>query len=141
MNCLTPSPLHPWQGHLEAAAGTGDIYFWGKGVTIDYLGAMAAYKVGAEGGDSLCQHQVGMMYYQGHGVAADFKEARPWLEKAAAQDDPDAVSQLGAMYSDGDGVTPSWRRARELYKRAIELGHSKSEKSMQNLTEDIQQAS
>ena len=119
----------------------GDIYLWGQGVSIDYPRAMAAYKVGAEGGDALCQHEVGMMYYKGRGVAVDIKQALPWVEKAAAQDERNAVGQLGAMYQDGLGVTPSWRRARELYKRAIELGNSESVKNMQNLTENIQNVS
>ena len=102
---------------------------------------MAAYKVGAEGGNALCQHQIGTMYCLGHGVAVDYKQARLWLEKAAAQDDPHAVGQIGLMYKLSKGVTPSWRRARELYQRAIELGNSTAEEYMQNLTKNIQEVS
>ena len=102
---------------------------------------MAAYMVGGEGGDAVCQYQVGMMYHDGEGVAVDFKQARLWLEKAAAQNHPNAVSQLGVMYSNGQGVTPSWRRARELYQRAIELGDSQAVENMQDLTEVIQEVS
>ena len=98
---------------------------------------MAAYKVGAEGGDAGCQWQVGWMYCIGHGVAVDWKQARPWLEKAAAQDLPNAVGQIGLMYSKGKGVTPSWRRARELYERSIELGNSQAVKNVQTLTRSI----
>ena len=71
-------------------------------MAIDYPRAMAAYKVGAEGGDAFCQHQLGAMYCQGLGVAVDHKQARQWIEKAAAQDYPSAVGQLGAMYSNGE---------------------------------------
>ena len=111
-------------------------------MTTDYPRAMAAYKVGAEGGDVGCQWQVGFMYSHGRGVAVDHKQALPWIEKAAAQDHPSAVGRLGAMYDNGDGVTPSWRRARELYKRAIELGNSQvAVKNMQILTEAIQNVS
>ena len=103
---------------------------------------MAASKVGAEGGDAVCQYQVGIMYYFGHGVDVDYKQALPWIEKAAAQDDPDAVGQLGVMYTEGEGVTPSWRRAREYFERAIGLGSSTcsstTAKNMQNLTKSIQ---
>ena len=102
---------------------------------------MAAYKVGTEGGNRMCQHQVGYMYCQGLGVAVDYKQARLWLEKAAAQDDPNAVGALGAMYYKGGGVNPSWRRARELWARAIELGNSTAVKNMQILTKDIQNVS
>ena len=108
-------------------------------MAVDYSRAMAAYKVGAEGGDAVCQHQVGMMYYHGDGVSVDNNEARPWLEKAAAQDDPKAVGQLGTMYANGEGVTPSFRRARELIKRAIELGDSNGAEAV--LTQAIQKVS
>ena len=99
---------------------------------------MAAYKVGAEGGHAVCQHQVGFMYYEGHGVDVDYKQARAWLEKAAAQDHPAAVGELGLMYNAGEGVTPSWRRAREYYKRAIQLGDSTAREIMDILIRDIQ---
>ena len=118
------------------------IYCCGHGVAIDYLRAMAAYKVGAEGGDAACQHQVGMMYCDnGRGVAVDYEQARVWIEKAAAQDDPDAIDQLGTMYANGKGVAPSWRRARELYARAIRLGCSEAVAHMQVLAKNIQNVS
>ena len=107
----------------------------------DYPRALAAYKVGAEGGNALCQWQVAFMYCNGRGVAVDWKHARPWLEKAAAQNDPDAVGQLGVMYKEGRGVTRSYRRARELYQRAIELGSSVAVENLQTLTNDIQKVS
>ena len=110
-------------------------------MSIDYARAMAAYKVGAEGGDAQCQYTLGYLYFYGQGVAVDHKKARLWLEKAAAQDQPNAVGSLGVMYIDENGVTPSWRRARELYQRAIELGNSAAVENMQNLTEGIQNVS
>ena len=111
-------------------------------MAIDYPRAMAAYKVGAEGGLAICQYQVGIMSYFGEGVAADYQQARPWIEKAAAQDHSSAVGQLGTMHGNGYGVTPSWRRARELYQRAIELGaSSQAVQSMQNFTESVQMVS
>ena len=110
-------------------------------MAIDYERAMAAYKIAAEAGDALSQHQVGMMYCDGDGVAVDYKQARPWLEKAAAQDYPYAVAQLGVMYLDGKGVPSSWRRARELYKRAIELGSSVTVENMQIFPGNIQEVS
>ena len=125
------------QGHILAAQAIGDVYYWGKGVAIDYPRAMAAYKIAAEAGDATSQHQLGIMYYYGQAVVVDYEQARPWLEKAAAQDRPDAVGQLGVMYFEGMGVTPSWRRARELYERAIELGESEAVEDMQGLSRSI----
>ena len=106
-------------------------------MAVDYPRAMAAYKVGGEGGDALCQHQVGAMYCFGLGVDVDYGQALPWIRKAAAQDDPNAVGQLGVMYSNGQSMTPSWHRAREHYERAIELGSAAAVENMQNLNENI----
>ena len=132
----TTAPL-PLQGHILAAAAIGDVYFWGKGVAIDYPRTMAAYKIAAEAGDALSQSQVGIMYCEGLGVAVDYKLGRAWLEKAAAQENHYAVGQLGLMYFEGEGVTPSWRRARELYERVIELGEAMAVQNMQTLTQCI----
>ena len=99
---------------------------------------MAAYKVGAEGGNAHCQWEVGCMYYYGRGVDVDYAQALPWIEKAAAQDYPKAECQLGTMYYEGNGVTPSFRRSREYFERAIKTGHPTVVKSMQHLTESIQ---
>ena len=139
---LTRSHRPPvWQGHLGAAEAIAGIYFWGQGAAIDYARAMAAYKVGAEGGDAGCQYSLGSIYIHGVGVAVDYQQTRLWLEKAVAQDHPAAVRALGVMYKQGKGVTPSYRRARELFKRAIELGLSQAEENMQLLTEGIQEVS
>ena len=45
--CAAPST----QGHMEAAAIIGGIYYWGQGVAVDHKRALAAYKIGVEGGD------------------------------------------------------------------------------------------
>ena len=55
--CTAPST----QGHVEAAALFGGIYYWGQGVAVDYKRAMAANKIGAEGGDAVSQFQLGGM--------------------------------------------------------------------------------
>ena len=107
-------------------------------MAFDYPRAMAAYKVAAEAGEAVSQHQVGMMYYGGNGVAVDHKQAGAWLEKAAAQDHPTAVIALGVMYEQGEASTPSYRRARELFKRAIEVGCSVAVENMRFLTKSIQ---
>ena len=107
-------------------------------MAVDYPRAMAAYKVGGEGGDAMCQYQVGGMYHFGRGVDVDYEQALPWIQKAAAQDHPAAVSFFGTKYGNGRGVAPSWRRAREHYERAIELGNPQAVKNMQTLTGGIQ---
>ena len=123
---------------------TANIYYVGQGVAVDYKRAIAAYKVGAEGGLAWCQNNLGNMFQYGQGIdSPDYEQALVWFEKAAAQDHPYAVGELGMMLMnfDGNGVNPSWRRARELWQRAIELGHSEAVENMQTLTEAIQKVS
>ena len=133
--CTAPST----QGHIEAAATIGCIYYWGQGVAVDYVRALAAYKIGAEGGNAYCQHQLGCMLQYGQGVdSPDYEQALMWLEKAAAQGLPPAYNQLGTMAHEALGQERSFRRAREHYQRAIDLGSEMAAKNMQNLTDDIQ---
>ena len=132
--CAAPST----QGHIEAAQLTGQIYYFGQGVAIDYPRAMAAYKIGAEAGNAGCQYQLGVMYQHGRGIdSPDYAQALVWYEKAAAQDLPVASCNLGLMAMMGLAQTPSLRRARKHFQRAIDLGEGAE--SMQLLTECIQQ--
>ena len=125
--CTTPST----QGHIEAAGLTGCIYNWGHGVAVDYDRALAAYKIGAEGGDAVCQYSLGFMLEHGRGIdSPDHKQALVWLEKAAAQDDASSLAQLSVMAHAGRGQQPSWRRARELLQRAAALGNEQATQSL-----------
>ena len=75
------------QGHIQAAAIIGTIYSFGQGVAVDYKRAMAAYKIGAEGGDADCQYMLGSMLHDGEGIdSPDYEQALVWCGKAAAQD-------------------------------------------------------
>ena len=134
--CTAPST----QGHIYAAAFIGTIYSFGQGVAVDNERAMAAYKIGAEGGHATSQYQLGYMYCEGRGIdSPDYEQALVWFEKAAAQNDPWAVRSLGIMSKFGEAQTPSWRRAREHFQRAIGLGHEEAGESMQTLNADIQE--
>ena len=127
------------QGHVEAVAFIGGIYYWGQGVAVDKVRAVAAYKIAAEGGNALCQHQLGMLFSEeGHGCDVDYKLALVWLEKAAAQEFPAAIAQLGHMATTGRGQPVSWRRARAFHRRAAALGHEHSIKEVKDIKNAIQ---
>ena len=118
----------------------GGIYYCGQGVAVDYPRALAAYKIGAEGGDAGCQFNLGLVYRKGQGVASpDYEQALVWFEKAAAQHLPAAINELGAMALHGQAQTPSWRRARNHYQRAIDLGNQAAAENMQRVTGLMQQ--
>ena len=92
-------------------------------MAVDYKRAMKAYKVGAEGGNATCQHQLGYMLQHGQGIdSPDYEQALVWHEKAAAQEFPPAEHALGLMAFARQAQTPSFRRAREHWQRAIDLG-------------------
>ena len=111
---------------------------YGHGVAIDYERALAAYKIGAEGGDAICENQLGYMLQHGRGIDVDYEQALVWYEKAAAQDHPSANANLGIMALRGLGQTPSCRRARKHIQRAIDLGSPDAPGNMQRLTGSIQ---
>ena len=80
--CTAPST----QGHLDAAELIGSIYCFGHGVAVDDRRALAAYKIGAEGGNVLCQYNLGKLNCEGRGIdSPDYEQALVWLEKAAAK--------------------------------------------------------
>ena len=116
--CTAPAT----QGHIGAAECIGCIYFYGQGVGVDYMRALAAYKIGAEGGNAACQHQLGtMLSMEGFGCDVDYDQALVWYEKAAAQDFPPAFAALGDMCERGQGCSASFRRARAHFQRAMGL--------------------
>ena len=134
--CTAPST----QGHIEAAGGIGSIYNWGQGVAIDYKRALAAYRICAEGGNAICQSQLGFMLCNGRGIdSPDYEQALVWLEKAAAQDGHEARNSLGHLAIHGQGQTPSWRRARIHFQRAVDLGNAAAAQNVLNLDGLIQQ--
>ena len=134
--CTAPSA----QGHVKAAEFIGCIYNFGQGVAVDYKRAMAAYKIGAEGGDAICQFNLGWMLRNGRGIdSPDYEQALVWFGKAAAQGVSQANGNLGSMASHGQGQEPSWRRAREHYQRAIDLGDTEAFECMQIVNDSIQE--
>lgn len=118
----------------------GTAYCWGQGVAADNRRALAAYKIGANGGHPAAQFQYGYALWDGesgrrrcgryeahpplplpgNGVKADKKQAEAWFEKSAAQNFPLAVGHLAALQS--RVPTGSRQRARVLWQRAIALG-------------------
>ena len=109
-------------------------------MAVDYVRALAAYKIGAEGGNANCQYQLGSMLSDGEGIESpDYEQALVWYQKAAAQDQPDALFAVSKMAFEGHGQQPSWRRARELLQRAIDLGNQQATRNMPILNDNIQQ--
>ena len=107
-------------------------------MAVDYKRALAAYKIGAEGGGASCQHQLGIMFCKGHGVEVDMKLSVAWLEKAAAQDVADSLYALADInYEGSHPEVSSFSNARELYQKAVDLGCSKAAENQKWLEKSI----
>ncbi|MGH6920707.1 MAG: trypsin-like peptidase domain-containing protein, partial [Geminicoccaceae bacterium] len=62
------------------------------------------FRMAAEQGDAMAQHNLGFMYANGRGVAQDDVEAVRWYWMAADQGLADAQHNLGLMYAYGTGI-------------------------------------
>ena len=78
-------------------------------MAVDYPRALAAYKMGAEGGNAHSQYQLGyMLSEENYGVdPLDYKQALVWYEGAAAR----GLS----------GASLSWRNGRKWQRARTEL--------------------
>ena len=63
---------------------------------VDYKRAMAAHKIGAEGGNAVCQYNLGAMYYKGLPYCDEpsMANAVKWLTKAKQAGVPGASKEL-----------------------------------------------
>lgn len=87
---MPTSPLEIYQ--------IGEDYFFGRnGKQQDFTKASEWYRMAAEQGYNIAQHNLGSMYENGRGVPQSNKEAAKWFLKAANQGDEDAWEILGEL--------------------------------------------
>ncbi len=89
---------------MGAQFNLGEMYYFGKGVALDYRQAVYWYRKAADQGYANGQSNLGFMYGNGKGVALDDKQAVYWYRKAADQGYARAQANLGFMYEKGKGV-------------------------------------
>jgi TPR repeat protein len=61
------------------------MYYYGRGVPLDFVEAEGWFRKAAEQGDATAQEYLGYMHYRGQGVQEDYAEAARWYRKAAEQ--------------------------------------------------------
>lgn len=111
------------KGNPEACLKLGDMYSYGRGVTINKQNAMQWYRKAAEKDNAEGQEKLGDMYYYGEVVQRNYPEAAKWYKKASEQEvGPGPCSKLGTMYLLGDGVALDYPEALYWYLKAYELG-------------------
>lgn len=98
--------LKAWaeKGDAEAQCKLGDKYYYGVGVSINYLEAFRLYSLSAEQGNMLAQFYLGVMFEHGWGVKQNYKEAFNWYMKSALQGDEMSQNNLGHLYDYGLGL-------------------------------------
>jgi TPR repeat protein len=102
---------------------TGDNYYYGRGVPVDYARALEWYRKAADQGSPKGQYNVGWMFANGRGVPANDAEAVEWYRKSADQGYPDAQNDLGLMYDSGRGGLPKDdAEAVKWYRKAADQG-------------------
>ena len=138
------------QGNMTAQYNLGEMYYYGRGVSRDYVKAAEWYRKSAEQGDADAQYNLGRMYKIGKGVSLDWNKAVEWFRKSAKQSNrwadhelmtllsggivkwrqasaeqgnADAQNILGNMYEHGRGVTKDYAKAVEWYRKSAEQGY------------------
>lgn len=89
-------------GTIEALVG--DVYYYGHGVSRDYVEAARLYRRAAARGNAMAQSTLGDIYFYGRGAPQDFAEAVKWWSLAAENGIANAQLNLSVMYANGDGV-------------------------------------
>jgi len=81
-------------GDASAQYKLGYMYKTGKGVPLDYGGAVLWYHLAAIQGNASAQSNLGFMYKNGKGVPQDFLQAYMWYELADINGHKDAAKWL-----------------------------------------------
>lgn len=98
--------------------------------TPNYTNAFRWFRLAAEQGNLLSQHNLGGLYFRGNGVPQDYKEAMKWYEKAAEAGFAPSQSFLGWMFATGKGVEENPKDALKWYLRAAEQGDKEAQYSL-----------
>ena len=110
----------------ESQFQIGCIYYFGKGVEVDYYEAFQWYEKAAINEHSQAQYNLGVMYAEGKGVVLDFTNSFKWHYKAAENGYVEAQFILGFIYINGRGVDKNYDEAYKWTLKAANEGHKKA---------------
>ncbi|MBO5142991.1 MAG: sel1 repeat family protein [Clostridia bacterium] len=113
--------------YAEAQYRLGICYYYGNGISQDYLEAVKWYKKASEQGDANAQYNLGFCYEKGFGVEKDEKEAVKWYLKSAEQGNANAQCNLGFCYEKGFGVEKDEKEAVKWYLKSAEQGNVRAQ--------------
>ena len=119
-------------GDAHAQYALGQMYFEGKGVPKNQVGALSWYRRAAEQGFGKAQYNLAIAYDFGNIVPQDYGMAALWYRKAAEQGDPRSQNNLGYMYETGRGLPQDHSEARKWYEKAAEQGNVHAQINLAN---------
>ncbi len=122
-------------GVLEAVFLMGTAFAEGLGKQLDPKEAVRWYRLAAEGGHVLAQHNLGNAYAEGRGLPKDESQAVLWWERAAQAGDAIPALRLGEAYERGVGVPVDLERAGEWYEQAAARGNQAAADALERLAQ------
>jgi Sel1 repeat len=115
------------QGDATAETRLSNIYYYGRGVPLDYTEALRWARKAADQGDAHAQYDIGYLYERGRGVPQDYTEALRWYHKASDQGEAWAQASIGDMYYNNRGVPQDRAVAASWYRQAADRGLAKAQ--------------
>ena len=111
-------------GEREAQYGVGECFFYGRGITQNFVQAVLWYQKAAEQDYKKAIMQLGDICLSGYYKEANYYEAVQWYQKAADLCDSEGQYKLANCYKDGIGVIQDYSMALEWYQKAAEQNHA-----------------
>jgi TPR repeat protein len=108
------------RGDARSQFELGAMYYYGNGVSKDYVEAVRWYRKSAEQGDADAQYSLALMYHDGKALPQNDSEAASWCRRAAEQGNARAQDALGIIYSRGQGVPVDYAEAVRWYGKSAE---------------------
>ncbi|HWW00815.1 MAG TPA: tetratricopeptide repeat protein [Candidatus Acidoferrum sp.] len=110
------------RGNAEPQYQFAKCYFYGIGLSRNYVEAARWFRLAADQGHAKAQTALGMMYVQGLGMPRNYSTALSLFRKAATQGLDAAQNQLGMLYAQGRGVPQDFDEATKWFSRAAGQG-------------------
>lgn len=92
--------------------------------------AVYHYRLAADAGLTLAEHNLGIRYLEGEGVEQDFEEAERWFTKAAAKGDKYAIEVLDTL-----PVRRAAAKGTSAFQRALRRSVEEANDAVASLTE------
>ena len=122
----TKAASSDWRGNGYPLAqyNFATMYYYGEGVTQDFVAAFDLFYEAASQGLPSAQYFTGLMYHhKGEGFAKNLKAAIEWYTKASKQGSAPAQFALARMHDKGDGVPKNSEKAIRFAFKAAQQGY------------------